>query len=64
MSMFVLKFVPEDVWTCFKARADAERWPLKALVLRLMEDYAHGRLTPSGEPPPRPPHSRVPESHT
>jgi hypothetical protein len=39
------------VWGRFSARAAAEGWPKRALILQLLEDYATGRIRPSTRPP-------------
>lgn len=51
MPNYMLRNVPAAIWDPARARADRDGWPLKALILRLMEDYAAGRITPSGQPP-------------
>lgn len=51
MPTFALRGIRDDLWQRVTARARADGWPLRALVIRLLEDYAEGRSTPSGAPP-------------
>ena len=51
MASYILRDLPPDIWDHAKARAQRDGWPLRALILRLLEDYGTGRMTPSGEPP-------------
>lgn len=55
MPSYILRDLPPDLWTRVRARAEGSGWPLRALFLRLLEDFADGRVVPSGQPPPRPP---------
>jgi hypothetical protein len=54
MSNYILRDVPPETWQGFRGRAAEEGWPMRALLLRLMQDYADGRIKPSGSPPPDP----------
>lgn len=53
MPQYILRDLPATIWTAARARADREGWPMRALLLRLLEDYGTGRIDPSGAPPPR-----------
>jgi len=50
MRKFTLYDLPQATWDKCKARADTEGWDIPALVERLMDDYGHGRVTPTGSP--------------
>jgi hypothetical protein len=52
MATFALRGINDPLWQRVTARARADGWPLRALLLRLLDDYAAGRITPSGAPPP------------
>lgn len=50
---FVLRDVPDQVWAAFEARSRLEGWPnARAILVRLVEDYATEKTNPS-EPPPK-----------
>lgn len=53
MPQYILRNLPPEIWSAARARAEREGWPMRPLLLRLLEDYAAGRVTPSGEPPAR-----------
>lgn len=53
MPTYILRDLPDDAWARFKARAQRDGWPLRALFVALMQDYASDRLTPTAPPPPR-----------
>lgn len=44
MPQYKLNDIPVDLWARFKERAQREGWPLRALFLQLMDDYAQGRI--------------------
>lgn len=48
---YILRDVPEGLWRRVKARASRDGWPLRALILQLLEDFAIERVTPGGSPP-------------
>lgn len=48
---YILRDVPEGLWRRVKARATRDGWPLRALILQLLEDFALERVTPGGSPP-------------
>jgi hypothetical protein len=65
MPQYILRDLPEGLWRRVKARAARDGWPLRALILQLLEDFAGERITPSGpapmlvgSPPPAPAPSR------
>ena len=43
MPTYVLRAMPEDLWTRVKERAREDHIPLRALFLRLLTEYADGR---------------------
>ena len=43
------------LWARFKARSEQEGIPMRALVLRLIEAYADGKVRVSARPTPTPP---------
>lgn len=51
MPQYILRDLPNELWTRFTTRANAERWPLRALFLQLLDDYGSGRTRPSAQPP-------------
>jgi hypothetical protein len=53
MATFTLRGVRDELWLRVTSRARAEGWPLRALLLQLLVDYAEGRSNPSGVPTPR-----------
>ena len=55
MASYILRDLPEDLWSKFKQRAELQQWPLRALILALLEGYANGTLTLQATPPPRSP---------
>lgn len=50
MPNFVIRDVPPDTWSRFTERAKLENWPLRALFIQMMNDFAEGRR-PSSAPP-------------
>jgi len=50
MYAHILHYVPEDVWIAVQARAQREKWPLQALLVQLLKEYANGAVTPTGDP--------------
>jgi hypothetical protein len=50
LAQFVIHSIPMDIWVGAQTRAQRERWPLHALCVQLLEDYANGAVTPSGTP--------------
>jgi hypothetical protein len=62
MANYILRDLPPDIWTRAKDRAQREGWPLRALFLRLLEDFGAGRVTPSGPPPPLNRYGRLAEN--
>jgi len=65
MPQYILRDLPPQLWTTVKQRAERDGWPLRALILRLLEDYASGRITPIAHPPvphPSPMWRLVPDS--
>ena len=53
MPQYILRDLPEGLWRRVKARAERDGWPLRALILQLLEDFAVERITPGGPPPMR-----------
>src|SRR4051812_30503848 len=51
MPQYILRDLPEGLWKRVKARAERDGWPLRALILQLLEDFAVERVTPGGTPP-------------
>lgn len=51
MPQYSLRDLPSELWRRFTERAHAERWPLRALLLQLMDDYASGTVHPTSGPP-------------
>jgi hypothetical protein len=51
MPQYILRDIPEGLWKRVKTRAERDGWPLRALMLQLLEDFAVGRVTPGGTPP-------------
>lgn len=50
MASYILRDLPPDLWNRFKARAETERRPLKALFLDLIAAYADNRVfAPAGK---------------
>lgn len=54
MPSYVLRDLPPEVWEQFRARASAEGWPLRALFLELIREYASGAISPTVAPIPMP----------
>jgi hypothetical protein len=47
MPSYILRNIPPDMWEQFKARAEREGIPMRALILLLIEAYADGKVTVS-----------------
>jgi hypothetical protein len=54
MPQYILRDIPPAFWDRVKARALLDGWPLRPLILQLLEDYADGKLAPSARPPLQP----------
>ena len=52
MPNYILRDIPLELWVHVKGRAQVLGWPLRALILRLLKDFAEERITPSGQPDP------------
>lgn len=50
MPSYILRSLPDDLWERVKERSQREGWHLRPLLLKLLEDYASGRI-PVGSPP-------------
>lgn len=59
MANFQLRDVDNRLWSQIMVRAQLEGWPLKELILRLLDDYQAGRLAPSQPPPMAPARMRA-----
>lgn len=51
MPQYILRHVPAELWANVRARATHDGWPLRALLLQLLEDYADHHCQPSVPPP-------------
>lgn len=51
MPEYTLRNVPPELWSRFTERANREGWPIKALIVNLLEAYANGRVTPQTPAP-------------
>lgn len=51
MPEYSLRNVPPELWSRFTERATREGWPIKALIVSLLEAYADGRVTPQTPAP-------------
>ena len=51
LAHFLIHSIPTDVWVAAQTRAQREKWPLRALCVQLLEDYANGAVTPTTPPP-------------
>jgi hypothetical protein len=51
MATFNLKDIDDRQWGTIATRAQLAGWPLRALALQLLDDFAAGRITPSQPPP-------------
>ena len=47
LAHFVVHNIPTEVWDGVRTRAHLERWPLHALCLQLLSDYASGAVAPT-----------------
>jgi len=52
MPDYLFPEIPSQLWFAFRNRADHEQWPIRSLLLQLMQDYADGKIEPTTEPPP------------
>jgi hypothetical protein len=50
MPQYTLRDLPPDLWSRFTSHATLEKWPLRALFIQMMDDFANGRR-PQGAPP-------------
>ena len=53
MPQYVLRSIPEELWQRVTDRATIDCWPMRALLLQLLEDYADRRISPSVASPAR-----------
>lgn len=51
MPNYSLRDIDPQTWSELTERANREGWPLHALIKKLIEGYAAGRLRPDGPPP-------------
>ena len=51
MPQFILRDLPSGLWDKVTLRAEREGWPLRALMLGLLKEYAAGRARPAAAPP-------------
>lgn len=54
MANFQLRDVDAKRWARIATRAQLDGWPLKELILTLLDDYQAGRVKPSQPPPMAP----------
>jgi hypothetical protein len=47
LAQYIIRDIPDDNWTRFIERADRDKWPLRALILQLVDDYGNERIGPS-----------------
>ena len=52
MPDYLIPKIPSQLWFAFRNRADHEQWPIRSLLLQLIQDYADGKVGPTTEPPP------------
>jgi hypothetical protein len=45
MPSYILRTIDPDLWARVKSRSEAEGIPLRAIILKLLEMYADGKLT-------------------
>jgi hypothetical protein len=50
---YVIRNLPEPIWTRVKARSEAEGIPLRAVILKLLELYGLGEVVIRAERPDR-----------
>ena len=50
MPDYFLSNIPSQLWFAFRNRADQEQWPIRPLLLQLMQDYVDGTSKPTREP--------------
>ena len=63
MPQYILRDLPPRLWQDVRERAHRDGWPLRALILQLLQDFADERVTPSG-PAPMPPSGDVTLRHS
>lgn len=51
MPTYEIRDIPDPLWKQLTARSTEDGYPLHALVLQLLEDYADGHIRPRGEAP-------------
>jgi len=51
MAQYVLRSLPDDQWTEFQERAQRDGWPLRALFLAFVDEYAAGKFRPATHAP-------------
>lgn len=51
MAQYVLRNLPDDQWTEFQHRAQRDGWPLRALFLAFIDEYASGKFRPAMQAP-------------
>lgn len=51
MSTYILRDLPPELWEKAKQRAERDGWPLRALLLQLLDDYGAVRIHPTTRPP-------------
>jgi hypothetical protein len=51
MPEYTLRNVDPQLWSQFTDRANREGWPIRALIVGLLEAYARGEFTPTAPPP-------------
>lgn len=44
MPSYILRTIDPDLWARFKARAEADGIPMRALILMLIDWYASGKI--------------------
>lgn len=53
MAQYILRDLDGELWGRVRTKAEQDGWPMRALILQLLDDYASGRVRPSQAPPPR-----------
>src|SRR5437868_8174824 len=51
MPQYILRDLPTEMWDKVKQRAQRDGWPLRALMLQLLDDYGAFRISPTTRPP-------------
>lgn len=44
MPSYILRTIDPDLWARVKARSEADGIPMRAIILKLLEMYASGRI--------------------